>query len=85
MTTQEFIDEFARKGDWGLGKGKLQEIVSAALDFMDEKVIAHKEVRLGKHYFKLVTRKARNIRNPRTGEMVSIPERSFIFYKKRVH
>ena len=86
MTTKEFCEQLLSKhADWGLSRTKLQEIVTTSLDLIDKCTVEHKEVYLGKHYFKLRTRKARNIRNPHTHEIQLSPERQFVYYKKRVH
>jgi DNA-binding protein HU-beta len=55
-------------------------MVATVLDTITE-MAATDTIRIGKHTFKTVTRKARNGRNPKTGEALVIPEKQKLVYK----
>lgn len=82
MTKKELIDKVAE--NFGLTKSKADEIISVVIDSIHERTAKDGASRMGKHIFKRITRKARTCRNPRTGETVNVPEKSFVVYRKAV-
>ena len=57
-----------------------KEMVTTILDTITE-MAADEPVRVGKHTFKTVDRKARTCRNPKTGESVEVPAKKVLVYK----
>lgn len=83
MTTAEFIDVLGENFS-DISKTRLRELLITVMDEVDRVVAETGNLRIGKRMFKKVTRKSRTVRNPRSGELLQVPERSFVVYKKRI-
>ncbi len=73
MTKQELVDHIAKKNDWGLTKKATGEVVDAV--FASIRKAVKKERRFsypGFGTWTVRTRKARNGRNPQTGDTIRI-------------
>ena len=73
MTKQELVDQVAKKKDWGLTKKATGEVVDAV--FASIRKAVKKERRFsypGFGTWTVRTRKARNGRNPQTGQTIRI-------------
>lgn len=82
MTKKELVDHVA--GKFSLPKCTAEEIISTIMDRIHKETARDGVSRVGKHLFKRVVRKARTCRNPRTGETVNVPEKTFVVYRKAV-
>jgi len=82
MTKQEFISKLPAYE--GVTKVMLTDIVSTVFNTMDEVVSNGETLCYEGRRVKLVTRKPRMGRNPRTGESIQIPERKYVTYRKQV-
>jgi len=72
MTKQELIEAVAKKV--GTSKAQVGEVLNALLEEIKKTLSKGKEVTLtGFGTFKVVKRKARTGRNPKTGEEIKIP------------
>lgn len=83
MKTDEFVSVMHEKFP-DVAKGTLREIMTTMLDEINRLAPEAENVKVGNHYFKTVTRAARKVRSPRSGELIEVPERSFLIYKKRI-
>lgn len=73
MTKTEFIAEVAQK--LNVGKTQAEEAVKAFLETVEEKLADGERIQLtGFGTFEVVERAAREGRNPKTGEAMTIPE-----------
>ena len=82
MTKKELVDYVADK--FSLPKSTTEKIIFVIMDRIHEGTAKDGVSRIGKHLFKRVVRKARTCRNPRTGETVNVPEKTFVSYRKPV-
>lgn len=82
MTKKELVDRLAESFD--LTKKVAEGVIIAVIEGIHEGTARDGISRMGKHIFKRVTRKARVCRNPRTGEDVNVPEKSYVVYRKAI-
>lgn len=82
MTKADFVAELALK--LGLSKNKANETLEVVLESIENAVKDTERLHVCGCLFKKVTRKARNGRNPKTGESMVIPERTDIVFRKRI-
>ena len=66
--------------EYNLTLASAKETIVTVLDTITE-MAADEPVRVGKHTFKTVVRKARVGRNPKTGESLNIPAKKVLVYK----
>ena len=83
MNKQEIVAKLHEKHP-DIYKTELTGILLDSLDIIDEAVAGGEIVRFSGRTFKLVTRAARKGRNPRTGEVIDLPAKKVITYKKRI-
>ena len=82
MTKKDLVSEIkAQMSATGIMKQQIEEVLTHAFDLIWE--AAHTEtVKIAQFgQFRMVTRKARTGRNPRTGETITIPERQVLKFK----
>lgn len=73
MTKADFIAAIAKKT--GSTKKDAEKFVNAFIDIVSDVAKKGDSIRLPRFgVFKVVTRKERNARNPRTGEIVKVPQ-----------
>lgn len=73
MTKTQFIEEVATK--LSTSKTQAEEVVKAFLEIVEEQLAKGEKIQLtGFGTFEVVERAAREGRNPKTGEVMSIPE-----------
>lgn len=82
MTKAEFVDQLALK--LGLSKAKADETLKVVLDSIVDTTEETGRLLVCGCLFKKVTRKARQGRNPQTGETITIPERTDIVFRKHL-
>ena len=82
MNKQELIKRLSEKVD--VPQKKVAEIVAETFNLIDGTVATGETVCVNGRRFKHATRKARSCRNPRTQEVIQIPERKYIVYRKRI-
>jgi len=77
MTQTELIEKVAKEQE--LSKAKAEKVVKAVLSAIGEAISKGEEVRLSElGVFKLGQRSERKGRNPRTGEIITIPPRKVV-------
>ena len=77
MGKKELIDAIAAKNN--ISKKDAAEVYEFAFSTLYDAILSEDEVSLpGIGKFKKVTRAARNARNPRTGETISVPSRDVV-------
>jgi nucleoid DNA-binding protein len=80
MTKREISLKIA--AETGLGKTQTKLIVQAILDGMLETIVTEGRLELRNFgVFEVRTRKARQARNPRTGEIFPVPEQKVVSFK----
>ena len=82
MTRKELAAAMADKFD--MTQTRSAEILHWLFDTIDRTAAKDGVVCVGNRRFKKVTRKARTVRNPTTGEPVSIGEKTLIVYRSTV-
>ena len=82
MTRKELAAAMADKFD--MTQTRSAEILHWLFDTSDRTAAKDGVVCVGNRRFKKVTRKARTVRNPKTGEPVSIGEKTLIVYRSTV-
>ncbi|GAB5047584.1 HU family DNA-binding protein [Thermodesulfovibrio sp. TK110] len=77
MTKTDFISTVAKKS--GITKKDAMKVVNSVLETIKELAKKDDTLKLpGFGTFKVVTRKARNARNPKTGELVKVPQKKLL-------
>ncbi|MBR6740623.1 MAG: HU family DNA-binding protein [Clostridia bacterium] len=80
MNRTEFSAALAKK--LGVTKKEADATALAVVELLKETLAAGEKIQLaGLGIFEVKTRAARNTRNPRTGETVSVPERKVVTFK----
>lgn len=82
MTKKQITAELSAV--FGMSKKKTAELVTTVLDTCFSTAAQDGRCVWGKHQFKLRKRAARTGRNPRTGELVMIPPKTEVVYKRTV-
>jgi len=84
MTQTELIEKVAKEQE--LSKAKAEKIVKAVLSAIGEAISKGEEVRLSElGVFKLGQRSERKGRNPRTGEILTIPPKRVVKFVATKH
>ena len=84
MTQTELIEKVAKEQE--LSKAKAEKVVKAVLSAIGEAISKGEEVRLSElGVFKLGQRSERKGRNPRTGEILTIPPRRVVKFVATKH
>ncbi len=80
MTKKEFVDMLVKKH--ALPRPEAEKILNAFLDSVEDALATDGNL-LVRNFgaFKVVRHQARSGRNPRTGELISIPESSTIVFR----
>ena len=86
MTKSELIEEVAKKftddSDIKIQKKDVEKAVNTIFDSMKEALVNNQRIEIrGLGSFKVKERDARQGRNPKSGEDVSIPDRKIPFFK----
>lgn len=80
MNKSDLINQVA--ATTGLTKTKSGEVIDSIMDSMKEALAKGDKITLvGFGSFSVAKRKARNGRNPKTGEVITIPEKSVVKFK----
>mgnify|MGYP001091988948 CR=1 FL=1 len=80
MSKQDLVEILAK--NTGLSKNAATEALNSLLKAISDSLKKRKDVVLtGFGTFKVVSRKARTGRNPKTGEMIKIPARKVVRFK----
>lgn len=80
MNKSDLINQVANTT--GLTKTKSGEVIDSIMDSMKEALSKGDKITLvGFGSFSVAKRKARNGRNPKTGEVIAIPEKSVVKFK----
>lgn len=80
MTKKEFIDLFAKTGDYT--KKDSEKAVKLFLDLVEQKLIEGEPVSfIGWGKFEVVTRAARAVRNPQTGKKMKLKEKKVVKFR----
>ena len=84
MTQTELIEKIAKEQE--LSKAKAEKVVKAVLSAIGEAISKGEEVRLSElGVFKLGQRSERKGRNPRTGEIITIPPKKVVRFLANKH
>jgi DNA-binding protein HU-beta len=84
MTQTELIEKVAKEQE--LSKAKAEKVVKAVLSAIGESLSKGEEVRLSElGVFKLGQRSERKGRNPKTGEIITIPPRRVVRFVAAKH
>ncbi|MBC2851891.1 MULTISPECIES: HU family DNA-binding protein [unclassified Cetobacterium] len=80
MTKKEFIDLFAKTGDYT--KKDAEKAVKLFLDLVEQKLVEGEPVSfIGWGKFEVVTRAARAVRNPQTGKKMKLKEKKVVKFR----
>lgn len=80
MTKKEFIELFAKQGDYD--KKEAEKAIKLFLDLVETKLIEGEAVSfIGWGKFEVVTRAQRNVRNPQTGKNMKIEAKKVVKFK----
>lgn len=80
MTKSEFVDRFSRKN--GISKNEAEKILNAILDSIEDALAQDGKIVLKSFgVLDVVERKAREGRNPATGEAVQIPAQKSVRFR----
>lgn len=83
MNKREFVRTFAEKYDVSLDTAK--ELCTAVFSALKDELDKGEKVQIYNFgVFKSKTYKAKNVRHPKTGEIMTIPERTVITFKQSV-
>jgi DNA-binding protein HU-beta len=79
-TPKQFISTKIAE-EYDISKDMAYKICQACLDAVHEACLFNGKVRIGSHSFKIIERKARDGRNPKTGEPLKIKASRRVAYK----
>jgi len=80
MTKKEFIDLFAKTGEYT--KKDAEKAVKLFLDLVEQKLVEGEPVSfIGWGKFEIVTRAARQVRNPQTGKKMKLKEKKVVKFR----
>ena len=79
MNKIEMVDKVAEQ--FGITKKDAEEMVMFILDTCVRSALNDGRVRIGSHRFERYERAAREGRNPRTGEVIKIPQKIKVTYR----
>lgn len=80
MTKKEFIDLFAKTGEYT--KKDAEKAVKLFLDLVEQKLVEGEPVSfIGWGKFEVVTRAARYVRNPQTGKKMKLKEKKIVKFR----
>ncbi|WP_297596211.1 HU family DNA-binding protein [uncultured Cetobacterium sp.] len=80
MTKKEFIDLFAKTGEYT--KKDAEKAVKLFLDLVEQKLVEGEPVSfIGWGKFEVVTRAARAVRNPQTGKKMKLKEKKVVKFR----
>ena len=82
MTKSQLIEELLERLKDTLSKKDAELIVNLMFNDMSEALKSDDKIEIrGLGSFKVITRKARTGRNPKTGATVDVPEKKAVFFK----
>ncbi|MGL4868400.1 MAG: HU family DNA-binding protein [Cetobacterium sp.] len=80
MTKKEFIELFAKTGEYS--KKDAEKAVKLFLDLVEGKLVEGEPVSfIGWGKFEVVTRAARNVRNPQTGDTMKLKKKKVVKFR----
>jgi nucleoid DNA-binding protein len=80
MTKKDIVNQIAEKTDYK--QTEVKDIVQLTLDTIASALVADRNIELRNFgVFKVKKRRPRQGRNPRTGEIVPVPERRVVVFK----
>lgn len=82
MRKLDLVDEVVKRVDGGVAKKVVSRVVNEVFEVMRDALERGDEVRvLPFGVFKVVERRARRVRNPRTGEVIELPARRVVKFR----
>ena len=82
MNKQDLVKQLSTR--FSMSQSAMNEILVTTFNIIDETVANGETVCISGRRFKQTTRKPRTCRNPKTQEMIQVPERKYIVYRKRI-
>jgi len=82
MNTKDLINAIHEKT--AIKKANIKDVLDVVMETVAEGVSADGVCRIGKHIFKKKEYSERAGRNPKTGESLTIPARTFVTYRQAI-